>query len=121
MESIPGFGGIDIVTSSSALQGVAGILYFFRSLLTFADAFMYVWEYPYGCNEQLSSQILASMPLHDIVEAFGITCNDNFIIVNIVAMPKKSSIRKFITRAFKQIKDRQRKDGSFGMYSSYDS
>src|SRR4051812_19016507 len=35
-------------------------------------------------------------------------------------MPKKSVIRKFVTRAFKQIKDRQLKNGSFGMYSSYD-
>lgn len=51
------FGGLEITTSSTALQGLT-------------DAFLYLLDYPYGCSEQVGSQILAIAALRDVLEAF---------------------------------------------------
>lgn len=52
------FGGLEITTSSTALQGLT-------------DAVMYLVNYPFGCSEQLSSRVLAIAALRDVLDAFG--------------------------------------------------
>ena len=52
------FGGLEITTSSTALQGLT-------------DAVLYLVHYPFGCSEQLSSRILSIAALHDVLDAFG--------------------------------------------------
>ncbi|HQJ51548.1 MAG TPA: alpha-2-macroglobulin family protein [Anaerolineae bacterium] len=51
------FGGLDISTSSTALQALT-------------DAVLYLVQYPYECSEQLASRILAVAALRDVLTAF---------------------------------------------------
>lgn len=54
---IPGFGGLEIQTSSTALQALT-------------DAVLYLVDYRYACSEQLASRILAVAALRDVLTAF---------------------------------------------------
>jgi alpha-2-macroglobulin len=51
------FGGLEITTSSTALQALT-------------DAVLYLVSYPYDCSEQLASRILAVSALRDVLTAF---------------------------------------------------
>ncbi len=53
----PQYGGLEIVTSSTALQALT-------------DAVLYLVTYPFECSEQLSSRILAVAALRDVLTAF---------------------------------------------------
>jgi uncharacterized protein YfaS (alpha-2-macroglobulin family) len=53
----PQFGGLEINTSSTALQALT-------------DAVMYLYSYPYECSEQLASRILGIAALRDVLTAF---------------------------------------------------
>jgi hypothetical protein len=56
--ALPGFGGVEITTSSTALSALA-------------DAVLYLVRYPYACNEQLASRVLAVAALRDVLTAFA--------------------------------------------------
>ncbi|NLG48501.1 MAG: hypothetical protein GX552_00140 [Chloroflexi bacterium] len=51
------FGGLEITTSSTALQALT-------------DAVLYLTSYPFDCSEQLASRILAVAALRDVLSAF---------------------------------------------------
>jgi len=51
------FGGLEISTSSTALQALT-------------DAVLYLVSYPYECSEQIASRVLAVAALRDVLEAF---------------------------------------------------
>lgn len=53
----PQFGGLSVTTTSTALSELT-------------DAFVYLAEYPYGCNEQIASRMLAAAALKDVLSAF---------------------------------------------------
>ncbi|MCB0090673.1 MAG: hypothetical protein KDE54_22385, partial [Caldilineaceae bacterium] len=53
----PQFGGLEIQTSSTALQALT-------------DALLYLTSYPYDCSEQLASRIMAIATLRDVLTAF---------------------------------------------------
>ena len=53
----PQFGGLEINTSSTALQALT-------------DAVVYLYTYPYECAEQLASRILGIAALRDVLSAF---------------------------------------------------
>ena len=53
----PQFGGLEITTSSTALQALT-------------DALMYLYSYPYECSEQMASRILGIAALRDVLTAF---------------------------------------------------
>ncbi len=55
---VPGFGGLEITTSSTALAELS-------------DAFLYLNSYPFEGAEQLASRLLANVALRDAVAAFG--------------------------------------------------
>ncbi|APR85542.1 Hypothetical protein A7982_10891 [Minicystis rosea] len=54
----PSFGGIQISTSATALS-------------TLNDAFLYLVNYPFECNEQIASRVLAVAALRDVLSAFS--------------------------------------------------
>src|SRR4029077_19655850 len=54
---VTAFGGLEITTSSTALQALT-------------DAVLYLVAYPYECAEQLSSRVLAVAALKDVLGAF---------------------------------------------------
>ena len=51
------FGGLEITTASTALQGLS-------------DAVLYLVRYPFECNEQIASRVLAIAALRDVLRAF---------------------------------------------------
>jgi uncharacterized protein YfaS (alpha-2-macroglobulin family) len=51
------FGGLQVSTSSTALQELT-------------DAYLYLESYPYECSEQMSSRLLATTALRDVLSAF---------------------------------------------------
>jgi len=53
----PQFGGLEINTSSTALQALT-------------DAVMYLYSYPYECSEQMASRVLGIAALRDVLSAF---------------------------------------------------
>ena len=53
----PQFGGLEVSTSSTALQALT-------------DAVLYLVSYPFECSEQLASRILAVASLRDVLTAF---------------------------------------------------
>jgi alpha-2-macroglobulin len=53
----PQYGGLQISTSSTALQSLT-------------DAVLYLVSYPYDCSEQIASRILAIASLRDVLSAF---------------------------------------------------
>jgi len=53
----PQFGGLEISTSSTALQALT-------------DAVIYLYSYPYECSEQMASRILGIAALRDVLSAF---------------------------------------------------
>ena len=53
----PQFGGLEMSTSSTALQALT-------------DAVLYLSSYPYECSEQLASRILGLAALRDVLDAF---------------------------------------------------
>ncbi len=53
----PQFGGLDITTTSTALQSLT-------------DAFIYLTSYPFDCSEQVSSRLLGIAALRDVLWAF---------------------------------------------------
>ncbi|MBC7882688.1 MAG: Ig-like domain-containing protein, partial [Anaerolineae bacterium] len=52
-------GGLEISTSSTGLQALT-------------DAYLYIAKYPYGCVEQVSSRVMATAALRDILSAFKV-------------------------------------------------
>lgn len=60
------------------------------------DAVLYVWEYPFGCNEQLASKMLGVVCLEDVLEAF-----------HVAQLPRRAEIKKFVAHGLKTLKDRQ--------------
>jgi uncharacterized protein YfaS (alpha-2-macroglobulin family) len=53
----PQFGGLEINTSSTALQALT-------------DAVVYIYSYPYECSEQMASRVLGIAALRDVLSAF---------------------------------------------------
>ena len=54
---IDSVGGLELTTSSTALQGLT-------------DAVLYLTRYPYECNEQVASRVMAIAALKDVLGAF---------------------------------------------------
>ncbi|MBW2456001.1 MAG: hypothetical protein JRI68_15900 [Deltaproteobacteria bacterium] len=56
-DAVPEIGGLELTTSSTALQGLT-------------DAVLYLARYPFECNEQVASRVLAVAGLRDVLSAF---------------------------------------------------
>lgn len=88
----PQFGGLEVTTSSTQLQELT-------------DAYIYLAKYPYACSEQISSRMISTAALRDVLSAFK--AKD---------MPKASDIEAQFTRDIQILQSRQRNDGSFGLW-----
>ena len=90
----PQVGDLQVSTSSTALQ-------------TLTDAFIYLYEYPYGCTEQLGSRILAIDALKDMLSA-----------MNPEGLPKADEVARVIAHDVSQIERRQQENGAFGLWDT---
>eukprot|EP01114_Cavostelium_apophysatum_P009464 TRINITY_DN2261_c0_g1_i2.p1 TRINITY_DN2261_c0_g1~~TRINITY_DN2261_c0_g1_i2.p1 ORF type:complete len:2056 (+),score=444.22 TRINITY_DN2261_c0_g1_i2:68-6169(+) len=87
------FGGLEISTSSTALQSIT-------------DAVIYLWNYPYECAEQISSRVLAIVALRDILTAFK---SDK--------LPTASEIEKNVKGSISKLRGLQKDNGGFGFWT----
>ncbi len=88
----PQFGGLEITTSSTQLQELT-------------DAYIYLANYPYECSEQISSRMISTAALRDVLTAFKAK-----------EMPTAEQLNKRFERDIEILKSRQRDDGSFGLW-----
>lgn len=89
---IPQFGGLQITTSSTALQSLT-------------DAVLYLTAYPYECSEQLSSRILAISALRDVLTAFKAD-----------GLPSPAEMEASVDRDVQILKTIQNDDGGFSYW-----
>jgi uncharacterized protein YfaS (alpha-2-macroglobulin family) len=86
---IKDFGGLDITTSSTALQGLS-------------DAVLYVVRYPFDCNEQIASRLLTIAALRDVLAAFSAE-----------GLPKPEVLEKTVALDVQKLADRQNWSGGW--------
>jgi uncharacterized protein YfaS (alpha-2-macroglobulin family) len=86
------FGGLEVTTSSTALQGLT-------------DAVLYLVHYPYDCNEQRASRILAIASLRDVLAAFK--SKD---------LPGPATLEASMVADMKKLKSYQGWDGGWGFW-----
>jgi hypothetical protein len=92
------FGGLEITTSSTALQALT-------------DAVLYLVSYPYECTEQLASRILAIAGLRDVLTAFSAD-----------GLPSVTEMEAAVARDIEKLKGLQNYDGGFPYWRrGYDS
>jgi uncharacterized protein YfaS (alpha-2-macroglobulin family) len=85
----PQFGGLEINTSSTALQALT-------------DAVLYLISYPYECSEQIASRILAVAALRDVLTAFSAE-----------GLPSPEAMEAAVERDIEQLRGLQNFDGGF--------
>ncbi len=88
----PQFGGLEVTTSSTQLQELT-------------DAYIYLARYPYECTEQISSRMISTAALRDVLNAFK--AKD---------MPTAPELEARFARDLEILRSRQRSDGSFGLW-----
>lgn len=88
----PQFGGLEVTTSSTQLQELT-------------DAFIYLSNYPFACSEQISSRMISTAAMRDVLNAFK--SKD---------MPTARQLEEYFARDIEILKSRQRSDGSFGLW-----
>ena len=94
---ISAFGGIDISCSTTILQSLT-------------DAIIYLKSYPYDCNEQIASRLLAINALYDVLLAF-----------NSPQLPKPTEITESLSADLTQLSQRQHMNGGWSWWGRYDA
>jgi uncharacterized protein YfaS (alpha-2-macroglobulin family) len=91
-DAFPGFGGLEISTSSTAVAALT-------------DAVIYLVSYPYECSEQISSRILAVAALKDVLTAF-----------NAPGLPSADAMTTQLSADVKRLKQLQHYSGGFDFW-----
>ncbi len=92
-DSFQQFGGLEISTSSTALQELT-------------DAVIYLCEYPFDCSEQLASRIIVLANLNDVLRSFKAE-----------GLPSQEKINDYMASSLKELQKRQGYDGGFGLWT----
>ncbi|MFW6057589.1 MAG: alpha-2-macroglobulin family protein, partial [Persicimonas sp.] len=95
-DSIAQFGGLEVTTSSTAVQELT-------------DAVLYLVEYPFECSEQLASRVMGVAALKDVLEAFDAE-----------GMPDEDELVEAMERDIEKLVQLQRPDGGFYLWSHRD-
>jgi uncharacterized protein YfaS (alpha-2-macroglobulin family) len=88
-DAAPEFGGLEISTFSTQLAALT-------------DAFLYVYEYPFECSEQLASRVITSLALRDVLAAFAAP-----------EVPSEQALNASVAESVKQMLEMQNADGGF--------
>jgi alpha-2-macroglobulin len=88
----PQFGGLEITTSSTALQALT-------------DAVLYLVRYPFECSEQLASRVLAIAALRDVLGAFEAE-----------GLPSPTELKAAVERDLAELRRLQTDDGGFSFW-----
>jgi uncharacterized protein YfaS (alpha-2-macroglobulin family) len=95
-DAIPAFGGLEVTTSSTALQELT-------------DAFLYLVRYPYECAEQIASRLLAVAALRDVLTEFRAE-----------GLPPPQALADSVARDLRVLEGMQRQDGGFSFWPGAD-
>jgi len=90
---VPFFGGLTVQTSCTLLQDLT-------------DAFIYLKDYPYLCNEQISSRLLATGMLHEMLDQFQHE-----------SLPSHGEMSVWFRDHLDILDDRQHSNGGFAYWS----
>jgi uncharacterized protein YfaS (alpha-2-macroglobulin family) len=88
----PQFGGLEITTSSTQLQALT-------------DAVLYLARYPFDCNEQIASRVLAVAALRDVLAAFEAE-----------GLPSPAELEAAVKADLERLATRQNPDGGFSFW-----
>lgn len=88
----PQFGGLEVTTSSTQLQALT-------------DAVVYLYKYPFECNEQLASRVITIAALRDVLSAFK--SKD---------LPPREALEASMKGDFEKLKRRQHYTGGWGFW-----
>jgi len=88
----PQFGGVEVTTSSTALQALT-------------DALLALQQYPYECNEQISSRVMAIVALRDVLTAF-----------EAAQLPSPEALNASVEADTARLVRRQYRNGGFGFW-----
>lgn len=91
-EVFPQFGGLEITTTSTALQSLT-------------DAFLYLTSYPFDCAEQVSSRLLGIAALRDVLWAFQAE-----------GVPDEASLKEQVKKDMDRLAMLQQSNGGFGFW-----
>ena len=89
---VPQFGGLEVTTSSTALQALT-------------DAVLYLVSYRFDCNEQIASRVLAVAALRDVLTAFE--AKD---------LPSPEALEAAVKRDVDRLASLQNDDGGFSFW-----
>lgn len=92
--AFPGFGGLDVSISSTMLQSLT-------------DALLYLYRYPFECNEQLASRIIGFLSLWEVLQAFDVK-----------DMPSKEKMRSSLNNDLLILKGRQLSCGGWSWWAA---
>lgn len=95
-DAVPQFGGLEVTTSSTALQSLT-------------DALIYLVQYPFDCAEQIASRLLGVAALRPVLTAFE--SKD---------LPKEDVLIEAMNKDIRELQKLQRNDGGFYLWSSRD-
>jgi len=95
-DAIPVFGGLEVSTSSTALQELT-------------DALLYLVRYPYECAEQIASRMLGVTALRDVLQAFRTE-----------ELPAPEVLRGSVEADVRALAAMQNPDGGFGFWKRGD-
>ncbi|MCC6751566.1 MAG: hypothetical protein IT371_28195 [Deltaproteobacteria bacterium] len=90
--ALPGYGGLEISMSSTALTGLQ-------------DAVRYLVDYPHGCTEQTASRLLPLAGLKDILQDF-----------QIATLADETARHRLMKTGIARLESLQRWDGGWGMW-----
>ncbi len=88
----PQFGGLEVTTSSTQVQALT-------------DALLYLVHYPFECNEQIASRVIAVAALRDVLQAFKAE-----------GLPSPDAIEASMKADFAKLKRHQHYDGGWGFW-----
>ncbi len=90
----PAYGGIEITTSATAVSALT-------------DAVIYLVRYPFECNEQLASRVMAVAALRDVLAAFGGA-----------GLPSEKELSAAMARDLEKLRARQHYSGGWAFWTS---
>ncbi|HEX2092164.1 MAG TPA: carboxypeptidase regulatory-like domain-containing protein [Longimicrobiaceae bacterium] len=93
---LPGFGGLEVTTSSTALQELT-------------DALLYLVRYPFECSEQIASRVVSVAALRDVLTAFRAE-----------GMPPPEALRAAMERDIALLAELQNEDGGWPFWKRGD-
>jgi uncharacterized protein YfaS (alpha-2-macroglobulin family) len=91
--ALPGFGKLEVTASATQLQSLT-------------DAYLYLENYPYECNEQLASRMLSTATMFEVLGKLGAG-----------GVPSRGVVTGAVSDRVKKLEKAQKSNGGFGFWT----